>query len=281
MFRLGRGENLGKFGDEGCAEGAARDDDGEGEPCLAGEGIVEEEVGGAESTNDGENGGNPDEGCEGLLEVEVVGFLIFSGSKSIINIVSEDGGHDAEDTHDENPYKHWDLVFGRDSHEDEGDKGHAGDAVGLEAVGGGSNRVAGIVAGAVSDDAGVARIVLANLEDHLHEVASDIGNLSEDTAGDAKGRGTEALADGEADEAAAGNITIHEEQDDEHQHQLNADEHDADGHTGTQRDIQQVERTTAQRGESHAGVGVGVHADTEPSHTVAAEDTDDGPRENQ
>ena len=82
------------------------------------------------------------------------------------------------------------------------DERDARDAVGLEAVGGRADRVAGVVARAVGDDAGVTRVVFLDLEDDLHEVGADVGDLREDAAGDAERRGAERLADGEADEAA-------------------------------------------------------------------------------
>ena len=54
----------------------------------------------------------------------------------------------------------WTWIAGLgDGEQDEGDQRDAGDAVGLEAVGGGADRVAGVVAGAVGDHAGVARVV--------------------------------------------------------------------------------------------------------------------------
>ena len=106
--------------------------------------------------------------------------------------------------------------------EDEADERDAGDAVGLEAVGRGADRVARVVAGAVGDDAGVARVVFLDLEDDLHEVGADVGDLREDAAGDAERRGAERLADGEADEARAGVVAGDEEEDAEHEEQLDA-----------------------------------------------------------
>ena len=88
--------------------------------------------------------------------------------------------------------------------QNEGDQGHAGDAIGFEAVGRGADRVARIVARAVGDDAGVAGIVFLDLEDDLHQVGADVGNLGEDAAGNTQGRGAKGFADGEADEAGAG-----------------------------------------------------------------------------
>ena len=88
--------------------------------------------------------------------------------------------------------------------QDEGDQGHAGDAVGFEAVGAGSNRVARVVARAVGDDAGVAGIVFLDLEDDLHQIGADVGDLGEDAAGNTQGSRAEGFADGEADEAGTG-----------------------------------------------------------------------------
>ena len=109
-----------------------------------------------------------------------------------------------------------------DREEDEGDERDAGDAVGLEAVGRGADRVAGVVAGAVGDDAGVTRVVFLDLEDDLHEVRADVGDLGEDAARDAESRGAQRLADGEADEARPGVVARDEEQDAEHDEQLDA-----------------------------------------------------------
>jgi len=73
-------------------------------------------------------------------------------------------------------------------------------AVGFKAVGGGTDRVAGIVSGAVGDHARVAGIVLFNLKDDLHQVGADVGNLGENAAGEAKHGGAERFANGKADE---------------------------------------------------------------------------------
>ena len=97
--------------------------------------------------------------------------------------------------------------------EDERDQRDAGDAVGLEAVGARADRVAGVVAGAVGDHARVARVVFLDVEDDLHQVGADVGDLGEDAAGDAQRRGAERFADGEADEARAGVVAGNEEQD--------------------------------------------------------------------
>ena len=100
-----------------------------------------------------------------------------------------------------------------DGEHDEGDQRDARDAVGLEAVGAGADRVAGVVAGAVGDDAGVAGVVLLDLEDDLHQVGADVGDLGEDAAGDPQRGGAQRLTDGEADEALAGEVDRQEDED--------------------------------------------------------------------
>ena len=50
---------------------------------------------------------------------------------------------------------------------------------------------------------GIARVVFLDVEDDLHQVGADVGDLGEDAAGDAQRRRAERLADGEPDEARA------------------------------------------------------------------------------
>ena len=104
---------------------------------------------------------------------------------------------------------------------------------------------------------------------------ADVGDLGEDAAGDAQRRGAERLADGEADEAGAGVVARDEEQDEQHDQQLDADQQHADAHAGLERNRVDRVRLALEAGERRARVGVGVHADAEPRHAVAAEDADD------
>ncbi len=156
----------------------------------------------------------------------------------------------------------------------EGDQRDAGDAVGLETVGAGAHGIAGVVAGAVGDDAGVAGVVFLDLEDDFHEVGADVGDLGEDAAGDAERGRAERFADGEADEARAGVVARNEEKNQEHHQQLDADEHHADAHAGFERGVIDRIGLAAQAGEGGAGVGEGVHANAEPGDAVAAADAD-------
>ena len=158
--------------------------------------------------------------------------------------------------------------------QDERDQRHAGHAVGLEPVGARTDRVAGVVTRAVGDDAGVAGVVFLDVEDDLHQVRTDVGDLGEDAAGDAQRRRAERLADGEADETGPGVVARNEQQNAQHQEQLDADEQHADAHARAQRDRVNRVGLAAQAGKRRARIGEGVDPDAEPRHAVAAGDAD-------
>ena len=75
--------------------------------------------------------------------------------------------------------------------QDERDERDAGYAVRLEPVGARPHRIARVVARAIGDDAGIARIILLDLEHDLHEVGADVGDFREDAARDTQGGGAE------------------------------------------------------------------------------------------
>ncbi len=100
----------------------------------------------------------------------------------------------------------------------------------------GPDRVAGVVAGAVRDDAGVPGVVFLDLENDLHEVGADVGDLGEDTAGDPQRGGAERLPDRESDEARPRPIARNEEQDAEHHEELDTNERHPDAHPRLERD---------------------------------------------
>ena len=219
--------------------------------------------------HDRDDRGEPDQRGERRLEVHLVDVAVLGRGHGGVDEVGERRGDDHHDAHDEDPDQQLDLD-GRlfDRQEDEGDQRDAGDAVGFKTVGGGTDRVAGVVAGAIGDDAGVAGVVFLDLEDDLHQVGADVGDLGEDAAGDAEGRGAERFADGKADEAVAGVLAGDEQEDEQHDHQLDADEQHPDAHAGLERNVVAGERLAAQAGKGGAGVGEGVDADTEPGDAV-------------
>ena len=90
---------------------------------------------------------------------------------------------------------------------DEGDQCYAGDSIGFEAVGRRPDAVAGIVAGAVGNYAGIAGIILFDFKDNLHQIRADIGNFGKDAAGNTQGAGAERFTDGKADKAGPGQFT--------------------------------------------------------------------------
>jgi hypothetical protein len=194
----------------------------------------------------------------------------------VVQQVGRAAGDDANHAHHEDPDEQLHL-HGRvdDGHEDERDERHAGDAVGLEAVGARPDRIARVVARAVGDDPGVARVVLLDVEDDLHQIGTDIGDFREDAARDPERRRTERLADREADEAGAGVVAGNEEQNAQHDQQLDADEEHADAHARAQRYRVDRKGPPFEPGKRRARVREGVHADAEPRHPVAAGDADE------
>ncbi len=165
------------------------------------------QVGDDVGEDDGNDGRDPDQRGQRRLEVHFVGVAVFGLGDGAVEEVRAGARDQHGHAHDEDPDQQLHLGRGAlDGQQDEGDQGHAGDAVGFKAVGAGADRVARVVARAVGDDAGVAGIVFLDLEDDLHQVGADVGDLGEDAAGDTQGRGAQRFADGEADEAGAGII---------------------------------------------------------------------------
>ena len=189
--------------------------------------------------------------------------------------------HQHGDAHHENPHQQLHL-HGRIFHpqQDESDQRDAGNAVGFESVGGGPDRIAGVVAGAVGDHAGVARVVFLDLEDDLHQVGADVGDLGEDAAGDAQRGRAQRLANGKADEAGPGVVGGNKQQNKEHDQQFDADQHHADAHAGLQRNVVDGIRLARQSGERGARVGESVHPNAEPGHPVTSRDPDQAENQN-
>jgi len=200
----------------------------------------------------------------------------------LVEVVAREAGDDHEGAHGEEPHDQRAAHVVVDAAErvrKERDEGDAGDAVGLEAVGRGADRVARVVAGAVGDDAGVLRVVLGQLEDDLHEVSADVGDLREDAAADAQRAGAEALADGEADEARSDKLLRKEHQDADHEEELDAHQQHAYRHAALERDAQHGERVALEAREGRAAVGLRVDADAEPRNAVGAQDAEHAGRE--
>ncbi len=191
------GKDLGDFRNDGPCERAAGDDGCQLPPQIgvgisADGDVAHHEVGDDVGGDDRENRGEPHQAGERGFEVEAALRQIAGLGEGFINEVGQPAGDNHEEAHDEDPDKQLGLNHRIvDSEENERNEGNAGHAVGFEAVGAGANAVAGIVAHAVGDDAGVARVVFLDLEDDLHEVRADIGDLGENAASHAKGCSTE------------------------------------------------------------------------------------------
>jgi hypothetical protein len=275
VTRRGAGEHLDQLGDHRARERPARDDAGELPPEVATAEILDQEVGHHVRGRERDDGREPDQPRERMLEVHLGGAGNGALLDRLVHVVGDHARDDHHHAHGEDPDQELDLNGGfRDREEDERDQRDAGHAVGLEAVGARTDRVTGVVTRAVRDDAGVPRVVLLHLEHDLHQVRPDVCDLGEDAARDAQRGGAQRLADGEADEARPRVVSRHEQQDPEHQQELHADQQHADAHAGFERDRVDGVRLALEAGEGRARVGVGVDADAEPGDAVAPQDAD-------
>ena len=121
-----------------------------------------------------------------------------------IDQIGKSAREDHHDAHDKDPHEQLNLDhFLGNRQKDERNERHAGDAIGLKTIRRRSDRISGIVAGAIRDNSRIARIVFLNFEDDLHQVRADIRNLGKDAAGNTQRSSAERLADGKADKAVA------------------------------------------------------------------------------
>ena len=119
--------------------------------------------------------------------------------------------------------------------QNERDQCHAGNAISLEAISARADRVARVIAGAVGDYTGIAGIVFFDLEDDLHQVRADVGNFRKDAAGDTQCGCAKRFTDRESDEAWAGVIARHKQQNEKHDQQLDADQQHSNAHSSLER----------------------------------------------
>ena len=198
-----------------------------------------------------------------------------------INKVGSGAGDEHHDTHNEDPHQQLHLHHRiLNAEQDKRDECHASDAVGFKSVGTGANRISGVVAGAIGNYARVAGIIFLNLEDDLHQIGADVGDLGENAACDTQGSGAERFADRKTDEARAGIIAGNKEQDDQHHEQFDADQHHANAHTGFQRNLIAGKWLAGKGSECGTRVGKSIYSNAEPGHTVAAPDSDEAKSQN-
>ena len=282
VSRRHRSEHLDEFGNHRARERAAGDDRRQLPPLRG----IAAEVGNDHLRNDvgqhdGDDRSEPHQRGERRFEVHLVGVAVARLGDGFVQEVRHGAGNQHHDAHDEDPHQQLHLDVGIfDAQQDERDQRDAGHAVGFEAVSAGADRVARVVAGAVGDDARVARIVFLDLEDDLHQVGADVGDLGEDAAGDTQRGRAQRFADRESDEALAGVIAGNEQQDAQHDQQLDADQHHADTHACLERNGINRIGLAAQSGERRARVRKRVDPDAEPRHAVAARNADQAEEQN-
>src|SRR4030095_13309583 len=169
------------------------------------------------------------------------------------------------------------LVDCKNDKRDESDPGHA---VGFESVRAGAYRISRVVAGAIGDNTGIARVVFLDLELDLHQVRADISNLGEYAARYPQRCRAERFANRKSDEAWPGIRAGNKQKDAEHDQQLNADQHHADAHSSFERD--RIERIwfALKTGKRRSGVCKGIDPDAKPGNSIAAGDANEAEKQN-
>jgi len=275
----GAGEDFGEFGNQRAGNGSAADDHRQSPPQVCVFGIkvicVQQEITCRKGNADGNDRGNPDQVGQRMLEIEFFLSGKSSGADAVVDKVGNQRRQDHEDSHGENPDDQLAAHFGvaGQSQCQEGDQRDAGNAVSFKTIRRGADAVTRVVARTVGDDAGVFRVVFGKMEDDLHEVGTDVGDLREDTAADTQRGSAQRFTDRETDETGADQFFRDITQDHDHEEQFDAHQQKADAHAGTQADIDDVEGIAGKRRESSAGVGNRINADTEPGHRVGAQNT--------
>ena len=201
-----------------------------------------------------------------------------NGCVQEVSHCARDQHHDADH---ENPNQQLHLhQWILHSQQNKGDECDSGDAVGLKPVGRWTDRVAGIVTGAVGNHSGIARVVFLDFEDNLHQIRPDVSDLGEDPARNPQRGCAERFADGEANEARPGIVSGNKQQNNQHHHQLDADQHHADAHAGFERNLINRVGFPTQAGEGGPRVGKGIDPYAEPGHAVAARNPNHAEQQN-
>ena len=284
---IGRGEHLDDFRDDRAGERTERNDQGKLPPevCIdrsTDRDVTDQKLGDNKRQDQRNDRRHPDQRGQRRFEVETSGIAILALHDDLVADVGDTGSDDHHDAHDEDPDQQLNLNGGFwNRQQDEADQRDASNTIGFETVSRRANRVAGIVTGTVSDNTRVARIVFLDLEDDLHQVGTDVGNLGEDAAGDTQRRSTKRFTDGETDEALASQFRRHEQQDAKHHQQFGRDQHHADRDTRLHRNRINRVRLAFERSESGTAVGQRIDPDTEPGNTERTGNTDQGEDQNQ
>src|SRR6185312_6873251 len=272
VLGFGGGEDFHQLGNQRSGHGAAGGDGGE----LTPERGITAKVGNQGPSHrigdtNGHNGGKPHQRGQRRFEVHFFGFAEPQPGDDLVDVISGHRRNQHGHTHRKQPHQKFNGdSFALCAQNDERDQRHLYHAVGLEPVRRGANRIAGIVSGAVGNHAGITGVVFLHVENNLHQVGANVGDLGEDAAGKTQRGRAQRFADGKADKARPGVISRNKENNAEHHQQLDGDEHHADAHAGLKRNAERAIRIAAQRSPRAARIGQRIHPDSEPGHEVAA-----------
>ena len=293
--RFGRSEDFDQLRNNRPRQRAARDNRRQLPPkrLIAGERTAarhraNRHVGDHVGQGNRNNRSDPDQTGQRTFKVHFVSVFTACLGHRLVDEVARSRSNHHHHPHHENPNQQLNLqclvTFAGhrliDREQDEGNQGDSGHAVSLKTVRTRPHRVAGVISGAVRNHTRVSGVVFLDLEDDLHQVRTDIGNLGENTTGDSQRRRTQTLTNRKSDKAWARVAAGDKQQNAEHDQQLDANQHHPDAHTGLQRNGVAGIGLASQTGKRGPRVGEGVNPNTEPGNQVAAGDPDQGENQN-
>src|SRR5208337_4158923 len=195
-----------------------------------------------------------------------------SFADNVIDKIRNQRGQDHEDSHSKNPDNQLAAHCGisRQSQSQESDQSNACDTISFKTVRRGTNAVTSIVTGTVGNNTGVFGIVFREMKNDFHQVGTDIGDLREDAAADTQSGCAQRFTDRKTDEAGTGQFF---QESHNHEEQFDTDQQQSNAHTGTQTNVDDVQRFAAQRSESGTGISHCIDTYTEPGNCIRTQNT--------
>ncbi len=184
-----------------------------------------------------------------MLEIEFLRRSIEGRSDGAVDEIGNQGCNDHQDTHGKDPDDEGSghLRICRECESQEGDEGDSGNAVGFEPICSGADAVPCIVTSTIGNDTGILGVIFREVEDNLHEIRSNIGDLGEYAAADPEGARAQRLADGKSDETGTDQFLRDEHEDADHEEELHAHKQEPHAHTGLEGNADDVGRLSCQR----------------------------------
>ncbi len=188
------------------------------------------------------------------------------------------GREDADDSGDDPDHRNSqreDQALGAEGLLAEDQRGHQGDGVGLEEVGGHTGTVTDVVTDVVGDGRGITGVVLGDAGlDLADQVGADVSGLGEDAAADPHEHGQQGRAEAEAFEDLR-SVLLEDQDDERGAEQAETDGEHSDSAAGAERDAHGPRLAFVLRRRGHADVA----ADGKPHAREADREGREGPHD--